>query len=192
MANINLLPWRDAQRQERNRETLIMCVAMWAVACLLVFGAKMHMDSKIEYQQSRNAYIQSEINSLSKVISEIEALKGKKSALLARMDVIQTLQKNRSQIVHVFDDLARKLPKGVFYESISKTSGSFEISGKAQSNGRISALMRSLDSSDWFDNATLDVVNLEDQNDISVSGFNLRVKEQRKGDTDDDNLGQVR
>jgi type IV pilus assembly protein PilN len=192
MANINLLPWRDAQRNERNKETLIMCAAMWLVAALIVFGAKVFMDSRIEYQQSRNSYIKSEIKSLSKVIKEIETLKGKRNALLARMDVIQNLQKNRAQIVHVFDDLAKKLPKGVYYESISKTDKSFGITGKAQSNGRVSALMRSLDSSDWFDNATLEVVDVDDQNGTFVSNFNMRVKEQRKGDSKDNEAEQVR
>lgn len=182
MANINLLPWRDAQRSERNRETLIMCVAIWAVACMVVFGAKLFMDSLIEGQKSRNAFVQTKIDGLSKVIREIETLKDKRDALLARMDVIQNLQKNRSQIVHVFDDLAKKLPKGVFYESISKSDNVFRISGKAQSNGRVSALMRSLDSSDWFDNATLDVVNVDDQNGTFVSKFDMQVKEQRSGD----------
>lgn len=189
MANINLLPWRDAQRRERNRETLIMCASMWVVAALIVFGAKLIMDSRIQYQKDRNAYVQSEIKALSKVISEIEALKGKRDALLARMDVIQNLQKNRSQIVHVFDDLAKKLPKGVFYESVSKTDQIFGISGKAQSNGRVSALMRSLDSSDWFDKATLDVVDVDNQDGSFISNFNMRVSEQQKGE-DGDNIGE--
>ena len=192
MANINLLPWRDAQRRERNRETLIMCVAIWAVACMAVFGAKLFMDSRIEYQQSRNTFLKTEINALSKVIKQIESLKDKRDALLARMDVIQNLQKNRSQIVHVFDDLAKKLPKGVFYEAISKKDNVFRISGKAQSNGRVSALMRSLDSSDWFDNATLDVVNVDANNGTSVSKFNMQVKEQRSGESNASKAEQVR
>lgn len=191
MANINLLPWRDAQRSERNRETLIMCAAMWVCAGLIVFGAKLFMDSRIEHQKSRNAYIQSEINALSKVIKEIEDLKAKRDELLARMDVIQNLQKNRAQIVHVFDDLAKKLPKGVFYDSVKKNQETFLITGKAQSNGRVSALMRSLDSSDWFDNATLNVVNVQDQNGISVSQFNMKVKEERKDDSGSNSAERV-
>lgn len=192
MANINLLPWRDAQRQQRNRETLIMCAAMWLVACMVVFGAKMFMDARINHQSDRNAFIQGEINKLSKVIKEIETLKGKRDALLARMDVIQNLQKNRSQIVHVFDDLAKKLPKGVFYSSISKTDKNFNIEGNAQSNGRVSALMRSLDSSDWFDNATLSVVDVVDQEGVSVSRFNMIVKEQSGSDGDSNDTEVVR
>ena len=182
MANINLLPWREVQRRERNQVTLIICIAMWGVALLVVFAGKVFMDSRIDHQKARNAYIQSEINALSKVIKEIEDLKDKRDALLSRMEVIQNLQKNRSQIVHVFDDLVSKLPNGVYYDTITKTRDSLRINGKAQSNGRVSALMRSLDASDWFANATLNVVNVVDQNGASVSQFDVLVKEERKGD----------
>ncbi len=180
MANINLLPWREAQRRERNKMTLVMCVGIWLVAGVIVFAAKTVMDSRIEYQEDRNRYLQGEINKLSKVIKEIETLKDKRDALLARMDVIQNLQQNRSQIVHVFDDLVSKLPSGVYYDTISKTGKGLNISGKAQSNGRVSALMRSLDASDWFDGATLKVVNVVDDNGALVSKFDLSVKEERK------------
>jgi len=177
MANINLLPWREAQRRERNQMTLVICVAMWGVACLLVLAGKLFMDSRIDHQKARNAYVQSEIDALSKVIREIEDLKEKRDALLSR-----NLQKNRSQIVHVFDDLVSKLPNGVYYDTITKNQSRFGIKGKAQSNGRVSALMRSLDSSDWFDNATLNVVDVVDQNGASISQFDVLVNEERKDD----------
>jgi len=185
MSNINLLPWREAQRRERNRATLMACIAMWVVAGLIVFAGKLYMDSKIDHQKARNAFVQNEINSLSLVIKEIETLKGKRDQLLARMEVIQTLQQNRSQIVHVFDDLVNKLPKGVYYDSINKSHTQLGIVGKAQSNGRVSALMRSLDASDWFDNASLKVVDVVDQNGARVSEFDLAVKEERKINKDD-------
>lgn len=180
MANINLLPWREAQRRERNQMTLFMCVGVWVVAGMIVFAAKTVMDIRIDHQESRNRFLQTEINKLSKIIKEIETLKDKRDALLARMDVIQNLQQNRSQIVHVFDDLVSKLPKGVYYENVAKGDRGLTISGKAQSNGRVSALMRSLDASDWFDNATLKVVDVVDENGALVSKFNLGVKEERK------------
>jgi type IV pilus assembly protein PilN len=191
MANINLLPWREVQRRERNQVTLIICSAMWGVALLVVFAGKVFMDSRIDHQKARNTYIQSEINALSKVIKEIEDLKDKRDALLSRMEVIQNLQKNRSQIVHVFDDLVSKLPNGVYYDTITKSQNSLRINGKAQSNGRVSALMRSLDASDWFANATLNVVNVVDQNGASVSQFDVLVKEERKGDADNTNTGDT-
>ena len=180
MANINLLPWREAQRRERNRSILISCAAMWAGALFLVYIFTSVVDSRIDHQRERNAYMQSEINALSKVIKEIDNLKQSRDELLARMNVIQTLQTNRSQIVHVFDDLVTKLPKGVYYESISKLDGRLFIDGKAQSNGRVSALMRNLDSSDWFDNSTLKVVDVIDEDGTTVSQFDIEVKEERQ------------
>lgn len=191
MANINLLPWREAQRRERNRTTLIMCVLMWVVAGVLVFAGKLFMDGRIDHQGDRNAYVQQEITALSEVIREIETLKDKRDALLARMEVIQSLQQNRSQIVHVFDDLVTKLPKGVYYDSVNKVSNSFKIDGRAQSNNRVSVLMRSLDASDWFDNAALNVVDIIDQNGATVSKFNVQLKEERK-DGEDDEVETVR
>jgi type IV pilus assembly protein PilN len=180
MANINLLPWREAQRRERNQVTLIACLAMLGVAAFIVFLGKTFMDSRIQHQENRNAYIQSEINALSEVIREIEDLKEKRDQLLARMEVIQTLQSNRSQIVHVFDDLVSKLPKGVYYDNIAKSSKKFSIGGKAQSNGRVSALMRNLDSSEWFANTSLNVVDVVDQGGASVSKFSVQVNEESK------------
>ncbi len=180
MANINLLPWREAQRRERNQVTAFMCLGIFAIAGLIVFAGKTFMDKRIDYQESRNQFIQTEIDKLSKIISEIETLKDKRDALLARMEVIQNLQQNRSQIVHVFDDLVTKLPNGVYFDDVSKNSQGFTINGKAQSNGRVSALMRSLDASDWFDNATLKVVDVVDDDGALVSKFDLSVKEQRK------------
>ncbi|MBL4672656.1 MAG: PilN domain-containing protein [Arenicella sp.] len=191
MANINLLPWREEQRRERNKMTLVICGVMWGGACLLILAGKVFMDSRIDHQKARNAYVQSEISALSKVIREIEDLKDKRDALLSRMEVIQNLQKNRSQIVHVFDDLVSKLPNGVYYDSITKSQNSLGIKGKAQSNGRVSALMRSLDASDWFANATLKVVDVVDQNGASVSQFDVLVKEQRKGDPVDSNASDT-
>lgn len=192
MANINLLPWREAQRRDRNRTTLVTCVAIWLLAGFIVFGAKLFMDRKIQYQESRNAYLRSEINALSKVIREIETLKDKRDQLLARMEVIQSLQANRSQIVHVFDDLVTKLPKGVYYQSIKKTNRRLRINGNAQSNGRVSALMRNLDSSDWFDNSSLTVVDVIDRNGAPVSRFDVQVVEERQDQNNDNVVEQVR
>ena len=192
MANINLLPWREAQRRERNRATYTISVAMCIAALLVVLAGKLVFDGRIDHQQSRNNYVQAEIDALAEVIKEIDNLKDKRDALLARMQVIQTLQANRSQIVHVFDDLVNNLPKGVYYDSITKSAGQLSIDGRAQSNGRVSALMRSLDASDWFDNASLKVVDMIDENGVLVSKFDVEVKEQRKNEPADDGIETIR
>lgn len=191
MANINLLPWREAQRRDRNKVTLSICVAMWFVAGLLVLAGKAYMDYRIEHQQARNAYVQSEVDGLSEIIREIEDLKAKRDALLSRMEVIQNLQKNRAQIVHVFDDLISKVPTGVYYDTITKTQSSLRIGGKAQSNGRVSALMRNLDASDWFTKPALNQVDVVDENGTPVSQFDVLVKEQRKDKSDEADIGDT-
>ena len=192
MANINLLPWREAQRRERNRITMIMCAALLAAACMTVFAAKLVMDGRIQHQEQRNAYMQSEIDSLAKVIKEIDDLKNKRDALLARQEVIQNLQENRAQIVHVFDDLVSNLPKGVYYDSINKREGKLSIGGKAQSNARVSALMRSLDASDWFQNTSLQVVDVIDQDGSLVSKFDVDVREERKAQDESQGIEKIR
>jgi len=190
MANINLLPWREELRQERNRTTVVMCAALVGLALLIVFFAKLYMDSRIDHQKSRNAFIQTEINKLAEVIKEIEDIKQRRDALRARMDVIQELQQNRAKIVHVFDDLVNQLPEGVYFDEVKKTNDTINISGKAQSNNRVSLLMRGLDASDWFEGSSLKVVDVLDQNGVSVSQFDLAVKEE-KDESDSDGIEDV-
>ncbi|MEO0367866.1 MAG: PilN domain-containing protein [Pseudomonadota bacterium] len=192
MANINLLPWREAQRRERNRETLMMCIGLWVAAGFIIILANLFMDGRIGHQERRNQFLQNEINSLSRVIAEIEDLREKRDALIARMEVIQNLQENRAQIVHVFDDLVTKLPEGVYYEDIDKNDDRLKIVGKAQSNGRVSRLMRNLDASDWFSNPDLKVVDVVDQNGASISAFNVEVKESGIDNSLDDGVENIR
>jgi len=191
MANINLLPWREELRQERNKVTIAICAAMVVAALLVVFSGKLYMDYRIDHQKARNAYLKSEIKSLSKVIKEIKDIKKRRDALRARIDVIQTLQQNRAEIVHVFDDLVNKLPDGVYYDKINKKGRRITIDGKAQSNNRVSLLMRSLDASDWFDGSSLKVVDVLDRKGSSVSQFDLEVKVQKKKKSDGDDVDVV-
>ena len=181
MANINLLPWREAQRRERNRTTLAMCIVIWVIAGLLVLAAKVAMDTRIGNQEARNKFLQDEIDSLSQVIREIEDLKAKRDALLARMEVIQNLQRNRAQIVHVFDDLVNQLPNGTMYNTVKKTGKTLNITGLAQSNALVSSLMRNLDGSDWFQAPQLKQVDVIDSEGLLVSDFRVDVKEQSTG-----------
>lgn len=186
VTNINLLPWREERRRERNRKLLVACVGAWICTVLVGFLVVSYWSGRIDHQNARNSYLQKEISKLSEVIKEIETLKDKRNAIIDRMEVIQSLQSNRAQIVHVFDDLVRKLPSGVYLDQLNKSGKNISMVGSAQSNGRISALMRNLDSSDWFDNASLQVVDLVDQEGIAVSKFDLRVIEESKGGSDDE------
>ena len=177
---INLLPWREMRRREQDRQLLTVSIGAWILMGLAVFYAQYHMNGLIEHQDNRNAYLKKEITKLDKQIKEINQLKRRKQALLARMEVIQQLQRNRTQVVHVFDDLVRKLPKGVYFTNLAKKRNNITVRGFAQSNARISALMRNLDSSDWFANPNLDVINVSPKGGTRVSKFTLRVRQQNK------------
>ncbi|MTI14125.1 PilN domain-containing protein [Sansalvadorimonas verongulae] len=158
MARINLLPWREELRQEKQKKFLIALGAAVAVAAVLIFLWDMTLNASIDDQQSRNKFIQTEISTLDNKIKEINQLKEKKEELLARMEVIQNLQGNRPVIVRVFDELVRVLPDGVYFTSLSMDANVISVQGISESNNRISKLMRQLDESDWFDNPNLTAV----------------------------------
>lgn len=177
---INLLPWREIRRREKDRQLLSVSIAIWILAAVGVFYAQWYMNDMIDHQKNRNSYLRSEISKLDKQIKEIEDLKRRRDALLARMEIIQKLQSDRTQIVHVVDDLVRKLPKGVYLTQLTKKKNAMALEGFAQSNARVSALMNSLDASDWFTNPNLEVINVTPQGGSRISKFSLKVREERK------------
>lgn len=177
---INLLPWREMRRREHDRRVLSISFGAWILMGLVVFYAQWHMNSLIDHQKKRNSYLRTEISKLDKQIKEINAIKKRKAALLARMEVIQRLQRDRTQIVHIFDDMVRKLPKGVYLTSLKKVNRTITLDGYAQSNARISSLMNNLDSSDWFTNPDLDIIKIQPTGGARFSKFTLKVKQESK------------
>jgi len=177
---INLLPWRELRRQEQDRQLLSASIGAWLLMGLVVFYGWYYMNGLIDHQNKRNDFLRTEIAKLDRKIEEINKLKERKQALIARMQIIQELQQNRTQIVHVFDDLVRKLPKGVYLTGLAKKNKRITLKGVAQSNARVSHLMNNLDSSDWFTNPNLDIVNARNQGGARVSQFTVRVNEQEK------------
>lgn len=175
---LNLLPWRELRRQEQDRQLLSASIGAWLLMGLVVFYGWYHMNGLIEHQEKRNDFLRAEIAQLDEKIREINDIKDRKQALIARMEIIQQLQSDRTQIVHVFDDLVRKLPKGVYLTGLTKKNKRIMLKGTAQSNARVSRLMNNLDSSDWFTNPDLEVVNAGDRGGTRVSQFTLRVNEQ--------------
>lgn len=177
MTTINLLPWRDAVRKER-QQSFIAALGVGVIAALAIVGiVHMQIMSMIEHQNTRNAYLQEQIARVEKQITEIEKLESEKRRLLARMNVIQQLQQGRPQIVHVFDELVKTLPEGVYITSIKQSGEALDIQGFAQSNARISAYMRSLDASAWLANPKLSVIEAAGTADVTArnSKFTLNV-----------------
>jgi len=177
---INLLPWREMQRKEQDRQLLTIAVGAWILMGVVIFYAHVHVSSLIENQDRRNDFLNQEIAKVDKEIKEIAALKKQRAALIARMNVIYELQSDRTQVVHLFDELARKLPEGIYFSSLKHTGNNIALQGMAQSNARVSALMRNLASSDWFANPELEVITSKAAGSDRVSSFSLNVKQSEK------------
>ncbi|TGN38486.1 PilN domain-containing protein [Marinobacter confluentis] len=186
MAKINLRPWREELRAEKQKQFVVMIFGAAIIAGGLAFLWKSDMDGRIAYQESRNAYIETATKQLDQQIKEIEDLKRKRDELLARMRVIQDLQGKRPVIVRVFDELVRTLPDGLYYTDLSKTGERLSIVGMSESNSRIASLMRRFEDSEWFTNPNLSNVASADSRRAGYSQFNLTVQqktpEPEKGD----------
>ena len=158
MANINLLPWREELRAEQTRQFATM-LGIFAAMTLAVIGVvHMGISGQISHQQFRNGILTKEIDKLDLALKEIDALEETKQELLSRMEVIQSLQHQRPQIVHLFDEFVRTVPEGIHLTSIKQSGKSLTINGVAESNGRVSAYMRNIDASDWMATPKLTVI----------------------------------
>ena len=176
MANINLLPWREELRAERQRTFYSSLGLSAALAVLLLVVSDRVLDMQIDSQHARNRFLPANIASVDAKVAEFRDLKSQRQLLLERMRVIQELQGNRPIIVRVLDELVRTLPDGVFYSSLSASGSTVLIEGTAESNNRVSSLMRRLDASDWLANPSLDRVAAADELGESAMSFSLSVR----------------
>jgi len=161
MPRINLLAWRDELREQRRNQFYMAVGAAAAGAGLMILLTNMTFGSIIEHQNDRNRMLQNEIDALNIRIEEILSLEDQKDRLLARMEIIEQLQRSRPGIVHVFEELVGTLPDGVYLNSIRQNGQKIEIVGAAESNTRVSALMRNIDESEWLSNPDLEVVEVK-------------------------------
>jgi len=172
---VNLLPWREMRRKEQDRQLLSIGVFAWMLMGLVIFYAHLHVSGMIEGQNNRNKYLQTEIRKLDKVIKEIADIKKQRTALIARMNVIYKLQGDRTRVVHLMDEIVQTMPEGVYYSSMVQKGNNLVLTGSAQSNARVSALMRNFDSSPWFSEPSLKVVQAKGQGGGRTSNFNMTV-----------------
>ncbi|MCU0734959.1 MAG: PilN domain-containing protein [Methylotetracoccus sp.] len=180
MARINLLPWRDEVRRKK-REDLIARILLCMFLSAVVMGiVHLHMDRLIDIQVRRNDFLQSEIRTLDEKIKEIQSLDVKKRNLLARMEIIQQLQTSRPEMVHLFDEIARRVPDGVALIDLGQTDRRLVINGVAQSNSRVSGFLHNLESSPWFSKPVLKVIQVGSERDLKRSAglnFTLQVEQ---------------
>jgi type IV pilus assembly protein PilN len=158
MPRINLLPWREGQRKERKLAFLVALGVAALAACVASFAAYLLYGSMIDAQQHRNDKLRAEIRTLNKQIEEINDLETAKQRFIARMDIIEKLQRSRPEIVHVFDEIVRTLPEGVYLTAVKQNGNSLKFEGIAQSSTRVSSFMRNIDGSQWLRNPALEVV----------------------------------
>lgn len=190
MARINLLPWRTDRRKQREREfyMLLMASAVGGVLALLVLIG--WMGARIDSQQERNTYLQNEIKGLDKQITEIADLDKTKSQLLTRKQIIEQLQSNRSQMVHLFDEMVKTIPDGVRLTSMKQAGDVLTLEGVAESNARVASYMRNIDNSPWMGRTDLrKIENKAGTKDIDKKApyvFSLDVKLRKPEDAQTD------
>jgi len=179
MIRINLLPHREQRRQARQRQFVSLSIGLAILGLAVVLLVHVIFGAQIENQQSRNALLKTEIGKLDEQIKEIDKLREQTQALLARKQVVETLQSNRTDAVHLLDQMVRQLPDGIYLKSLRQVGTKVTMVGYAQSNARVSTLMRNIDSSPWLQQPELVEIKSVPSplnKDLRVSEFTLNVQ----------------
>lgn len=176
MARINLLPWRENLRQERQRNFMIALGATAVVAVLLVFLGSQLVDRQISGQDARNRYLENEIKKLDNEIESIKELEAKRDNLLARKNVIERLQENRSMMVHLFNSLAQTVPEGIRLSSVRQTGEQLTIEGTTQSETRVSDYMRNIERAEWLHEPDLRIIEAIDESASGTEPFRFELR----------------
>ena len=188
MPRINLLPHREQKRKDRRREFAVgLAVAAFAAVLTVVLG-KVVYAGWTESQNAKNNLLKREIVKLDAQIADIQDLENRKQRLVARMEIIEKLQRKRPEIVHLFDELVKTVPEGIYLTQIKETGKKLEMRGVAQSSTRVSTFMRNIDSSSWMDNPQLQVV--ETAKDSATGGSSFTLSSEVVG-VDVDNGGET-
>ncbi|MDD2800678.1 MAG: PilN domain-containing protein [Methylococcales bacterium] len=181
MAKINLLPWREERRALQKREFLNFMAAGVLLTLLIFIAVHLYIAGLQEYQQQRNKFLQDEIALVDTKIVEIKSIEEKKSKLLNKIELIQKLQESRPEIVHLFDELPRVTPDGVFLSKFTQVATNLTFEGKSQSNARVSAFMRAIEASQWLQAPSLTVIQTPDKANLEqLSDFTLNAKQGNK------------
>lgn len=189
MARINLLPWRERLREERKREFISVMIGVLIIAGGLIFLVDRYFRSEINAQVARNEFVRAEIRLLDARVAQITQLQQQKQEIRARMNVIQDLQGSRPVIVRIFDELVKTLPQGVYYTRLNRVGEDESIEGVAESYAQLTELMRRLDSSDWFADPDLRIIQARDgtgftQNAANAFTLNLTLETPRQAEVE--------
>lgn len=176
MPRINLLDWRQERRERRKKNFFAAMGGAVIATAAVVYVGMSSVDSAVAFQSDRNRYLEEQIQIVERQMKEIAELEQTKTRLIARMHVIEELQQSRSQIVHFFDAIVATLPEGVYLTFTDQSGDVTRIEGMADSNGRVSAYLKNLDASPWFDDPRLIVIEAQEASGRRVSQFTLEVK----------------
>ena len=177
MPRINLVPWREAERKRKRQEFGVGAVAALMFAALIAFAVNWQMQSAIDEQMTRNQYLTDQIAELDKQIAEILDLEQQKARLQARITVIEQLELSRPEIVHVFDQLVRTTPDGIYLTSVKQIDRKVELKGIAQSSTRVASYMRNIDGSEWLKDPALEILETKGTSDAG-SQFSLNAAQE--------------
>lgn len=175
MIRINLLPHREMRRKHQQQQFFLLLGFVVAIGVVIWFAAHTYLSDRVNEQIARNKYLQEETAKLDKQIEEIKTLKEQIAALLARKQVVETLQSNRSEVVHLLDQLVRQLPEGIYLKSIKQTGNKVTIAGYTQSQARVSTLMRNLESSQQLENPGLIEIKAVMQGASRINEFTMNI-----------------
>lgn len=175
MARINLLPWREELRQERQRTFITTLVITAVLALVVVLLGNYFMSRQISGQEARNNFLQAEIRQLDRDIQRIEELEETRDNMLARKNVIERLQENRSMTVHLFNYLARTVPEGVRLSSVRQAGDQLTILGTSQSETRVSEYMRNIEGAEWLHDPRLRIIEVMDDRDVPDQPFRFEL-----------------
>ena len=186
MAKINLLPWREELRKQKQKEFLNTMVLSTLSGFIILGLIHTTIEGLKAYQEQRNLMLQNEIVLLDKKIVDIKDIEEKKSKLLAKIELIQRLQESRPEIVHLFDEISKTTPDGIYLTKFTQTGSELIFEGKSQSNARISAFMRAIEASPWLQTPTLNVIQSPDKqtpdktDTEQLSDFTLHAKQGKR------------
>jgi type IV pilus assembly protein PilN len=183
MVRVNLLPHREQKRQARQRQFISMAIGLAVLGVALVGLVHIVIAARIENQNGRNALLKTEIAKLDEQIKEIDKLREQTQALLARKQIVETLQSNRTEAVHLLDQLVRELPDGLYLKSVKQVGAKVTLTGYAQSNARVSTLMRSIESSPWLSSPELIEIKSVPLDKQKVNEFTLSLQMKRPAET---------
>lgn len=176
MIPINLLPHRAQKRAAQQKQFIVMAAGMACIGLGVVIMVHGYFSQRIDNQTRRNKFLTNEIAALDKQIDQIKELKEQTASLIARKKVVEALQANRTEAVRLLDQLVRQLPEGLYLKSVKQTDVNVNVQGFANSNARVSTLMRNLEASPWLESPSLVEIKAVRVNDNPASEFNLNVK----------------